>query len=119
MADAKLSAPEHWQDWVSWVLGFWLCISPWALYFEAEPNATPAAVITGLLLIATEAVTLSAYRAWEEWVNVVLGVWLVVAPWLLGMRSPAAIGDFVVVGLLVVALAAYELWQAGRSRTAP
>jgi hypothetical protein len=115
MADAKFTPPEHWEDWVSWGLGIWLCLCPWALYFEADDAATAAAVATGVLLIALEVVTLSAYRSWEEWLNVILGVWLIAAPWILGVGSTAATANFVIVGVLVVALAAYELRQSGRT----
>lgn len=115
MAGAKFNTPEHWEDWVSWVLGIWLCLSPWALYFEAEHAATVATVVTGMLLIAVEVVTLSAYRRWEEWLNVILGVWLIAAPWALGVPGAAATVNFVIVGLIVVSLAGYELRQSGRT----
>lgn len=112
MADAKFTPPEHWENWVSWGLGIWLCLSPWALYFEQEDRATVAAVITGVLLIATEAITLSVFRPWEEWLNVLLGGWLIAAPWVLGMHQASAIANFVIVGLIVVALAGYEIRQS-------
>ena len=36
MAVASVSLPKHWQDWCKWLLGFWLCISPWVLQFVPE-----------------------------------------------------------------------------------
>jgi len=59
-------------------------------------------------------VTLSVYRAWEEWINVILGAWLVICPWLLGISLSVAISNLVVVGLLVMALAFYEIWDTPR-----
>jgi SPW repeat len=106
---SKFRAPEQWEDWCSWVLGIWLCISPWALFFENEPVATAAAVVTGVLLIAIEGVTLTAFHSWEEWMNVLLGAWLIAAPWTLKISSVPAITNFEIVGLLVLALAVYEL----------
>src|SRR6478752_3636252 len=29
-----VSLPKQWEDWCSWLLGLWLCISPWALLFD-------------------------------------------------------------------------------------
>ncbi|MEJ2374098.1 MAG: SPW repeat protein [Pseudolabrys sp.] len=113
MPAAQFTPPRHWEDWVSWGLGIWLCISPWALRFDLEPTATHAAVITGFLLILVEAVTLSAFRTWEEWINVVLAAWLIAAPWLVGVTDLAATVNFVVVGALVLALAVYEIQQSG------
>lgn len=112
--DARLTPPEHWEDWVNWILGIWLCLAPWALYFEQDGKPTVTSIITGVLLIATQAVTLSAFRPWEEWLNVVFGAWLVAAPWLLGIHNPAAITNFLIVGVMVVSLAGYELRQSGK-----
>jgi SPW repeat. len=70
--------------------------------------------ILGVLIILAELVTLSVYRAWEEWVSVILGAWLIICSWILGISSSAARATFVVVGLLVIALAFYEIWEARR-----
>src|SRR5450756_668892 len=85
MAAPQFSLPKQWQDWCSWLLGLWLCISPWALRFDLEPIVTRTAVITGILIILAEMMTLSVYRAWEEWINVILGAWLVICPWILAV----------------------------------
>jgi hypothetical protein len=106
---AGLSLPKQWEDWASWVFGIWLCISPWALEFDLERVSTRNAVIVGFLIILAEVVTLSVFRPWEEWVNVALGAWLVISPWVLGIASTAATVNFVVIGALVVALAFYEM----------
>ena len=102
MAAAQFSLPKQWEDWCSWLLGLWLCISPWALRFDLEPTATRTAVITGILIILAEMVTLSAFRAWEEWINVILGAWLVICPWIFGISSSVAKINLIVVGLLVM-----------------
>ena len=108
MTAARFTPPRQWEDWVSWGLGIWLLIAPWTLHFELQPAVTRASVITGVLLLLVEAVTLSAFRAWEEWLNVVLGVWLLAATWVVPVTGAAAV-NFVIVGLLVLALAIYEM----------
>jgi hypothetical protein len=114
MAAAQFSPPKQWEDWCNWLLGIWLCISPWALRFDLEPTATKTAVISGILIIVAEVVTLSVYRAWEEWISVILGAWLVICPWVLGISFSTARANLFVVGLLVMALAVYEIWAARR-----
>lgn len=109
MPAARFAPPSQWEDWCSWGLGIWLCISPWALRFEVEPAATRTAVISGALVILAEVVTLSVFRAWEEGLNVLLGVWLIAAPWILEIASATASTNFVVVGVLVFGLAIYEM----------
>jgi hypothetical protein len=112
MAVAQFSLPKQWEDWCNWLLGIWLCISPWALRFDLEPKATQAAVISGVLIILAEVMTLSVYRAWEEWINVMLGAWLIISPWLLDISASTVSVNFIVVGLLVLVLAFYEIWEA-------
>ena len=72
------------------------------------------AVIFGILIILAEVVSLSIFRVWEEWVTVILGVWLVICPWILDISSSVAKTNLVAVGLMVMALAFYEIWQAHR-----
>jgi hypothetical protein len=115
---ARFELPRQWEDWVSWGLGIWLILSPWTLLFWNNTEATENAVIAGFLLILIEVVTLSAFRLWEEWANVALGVWLVVSPLLISALEWQAVGNFVVVGVLVVLLAFYEMWDARRQRSA-
>jgi hypothetical protein len=61
-------------------------------------------------------VTLSAFRAWEEWLNVLLGAWLIAAPSIADIESSAATVNFTVIGVLVLVLALYELWRPGRGK---
>ena len=106
--------PEQWEDWCSWLLGIWLCISPWALRFDADSTATRAAVISGLLIILTELLTLSVFQSWEESINGILGAWLIICSWVLEIMPWIARTNFVIVGVLIVALALYEFWDARR-----
>jgi hypothetical protein len=116
MATITFTPPRQWEDWASWLLGFWLLLSPWILHFEKETAAMENAVILGFALILAEVLTLSAFQVWEEWVNVALGAWLVVSPWVLGVVPALARADFVIVGVAVVALALYEIRDARRDQ---
>jgi uncharacterized membrane protein YfcA len=114
MAAPQFSLPKYWEDWCAWLLGFWLCISPWLLGFDLEPTATRTAVITGILIVFVERITITLHRRWDEWINVILGAWLVICSWMLDISYPAAKTNFVAVGLLVLVLALYEIWEVRR-----
>jgi hypothetical protein len=114
MPIAKIYLPKQWTDWATWLLGIWLCLSPWALLFEYEVQATRNAVLLGALIILAELVELSLFKGWEEWINVALGAWLVASTWVLGIATLSAKINFIVVGALVVALALRELRQNRR-----
>jgi len=114
MPTVKIYLPRQWTDWATWLLGIWLCLSPWTLLFEYETQAMRNAVLVGALIILVEVIELSLFRGWEEWINVALGAWLVASVWVLGIVSPAAQINFVLVGVFVMALALYEMWQLRR-----
>ena len=120
MAMSAFSLPKHWEDWLGAALGVWLCASPWVLQFARDDTvATQNAFLVGLLLIVVETVVLFAFRPWEEWINVVLGAWLVISPWVLNISQTAAVANFVIVGLLVLGLALYEVWDVRRHTARP
>ena len=79
--------PKHWQDVVNAVLGLWVIISPWVLGFEGSSMAMSNAVIVGVLLVATALGAVFVPRAWEEWTEAGIGLWLVVSPWVLGFSG--------------------------------
>jgi hypothetical protein len=121
MAQPVVSFPKQWEDWTSWSLGIWLLLSPWVLLFEKDETAMRNAVAVGVLVILVELLELSFFRDWEEWINVALGAWLIVSPWGLGLSNATARINFIVVGALVLALAAHELWdvRAGGAESGP
>ena len=104
------SSDLQWENWCGWLLAIWLCISPGPLKFGDDITATYVAVLTGIVLVCTEMLTISPFRLWEEWINVGVGGWLIASPWLLHVSSSAKI-NFVIVGALVATLAVYKLWS--------
>jgi hypothetical protein len=114
MAIRKFSFSREWQDWCNLLLGIWLCLSPWVLRFVDDREAMENAVAVGFLIIVAEVFTFSMLRVLEEWINVVLGIWLVLSVWALEITTLAAKMDLVVSGLLIALLALYEIWDARR-----
>lgn len=52
---------------------------------------------------------------WQGWVNLILGLWLIVSPWLLGFSSTAgAMWNSVIVGFVVAILAYWGQTEASR-----
>jgi len=96
----------RWQDWANLVLGVWLILSPWLLGFSGIPSAMWNAVIVGVVVGLMALMHLRGGPLWEEGVNVLLGVWLILSPWILGFSGEAnALWNALIVGVLVGALA--------------
>ncbi len=100
------------QDWANLVLAVCLFLSPWVIGFATEAAPTWNAWIAGIVLGALAVATLSAFAEWEEWANMVIGLWLIVSPWLLGfMANVNAMWTHVILGLLVAAISAWAVWD--------
>jgi len=109
------SPPKEWEDWVSLLLGIWLCASPWVLQFTDDSTSTQIAVYVGFLMIVAEVVTLSTLGALEEFIDVALGAWLLVSVWLFGISTPVAKSNLIVSGLVVLLFSFYEIWDSRRT----
>lgn len=114
MTDYMKRLTGSWQDGISLILGIWLFFSPWLLGFAMIQGAMWNAVVFGVIIFLMSLAVLIRFHDWEEWIDGVIGVWLVISPWVLGFTvlaggSATATANFVIVGLLVLAMAAWSL----------
>jgi hypothetical protein len=106
---------ENWTnaklcDVANLVLGAFLFFSPWIFGFDAG-RASENANIAGIAIAVLAVAALAAFAVWEEWLNLIVGLWTLVSPWILGFYgSTTATTVHVVVGAAVAVLAAIELW---------
>ena len=98
-------------DVMNLFLGTILFFSPWLFGLSAGAPRQTASII-GLLIAVLSIAALAAFAIWEEWFNLIAGLWLIVAPWLLGFQDSNAMMIDVVIGSLVAGLAAFEIWLA-------
>lgn len=109
----------RWQDPVNLIIAIWFFISPWVLAFgytaTAAGTPTVAAWNAWVLSVLVFLVALTAmgrrYVSGQEWFNLILGVWIFVAPWVLGFaaRASDAAWDHWIVGVLVFLVSASAL----------
>jgi hypothetical protein len=97
---------------VNALLAAYLFFSPWLIDFtDVEPafwNTWVCGPLIGILVITA----VNALYDWEEWANVTLGLWTLVAPWVLGFfHVTEAMWTHVGVGLAIALPAAVELWR--------
>ena len=98
--------PKRWQDWVNVVLGVWLVASPWVLGFADQLAAARAAWVLGGAVVLFAGIGAYMHEAWEEGINVLIGVALMGAPWVLEFANQqTATMNMALSGVLVIVFA--------------
>jgi len=100
---------RRWEDMASILLGVVAAIAAIVLHPAADAIVVNA-VATGLVIVALAVLEITVPPRWEEPFEMLAGVWLAVSPFWLGYGDPLR-ATHIVIGVLVVILAAVELWQ--------
>lgn len=93
--DARL---VRWPDWLGSIAGVWLIIAPFVLDYDTT-RATVNSIIVGVLALIVSSLSALTYSPAPNWLHVVVGIWLVVAPFALsygdaGEKASAWNSDF-------------------------
>jgi SPW repeat len=96
-------------DLYSLMIGIFLFASPWLFVFTSE-SARIDIWLTSSLIAVTSIIAIVMFSNWEEWLNLLLGLWLVLSPWALGFTHTKAMHISIGTGIVVTFMAALELW---------
>lgn len=101
----------RWQDVINLFIGSWLFVSPWIMRFSEDVTvAASNAYILGMGIALFAAVAAYVPKVWEEGINMALGVWAMISPWLLGFAThTVATRTTLAVGVVVTVLAAWAM----------
>ena len=109
----------RWRDPANIVLSVWLFLSPWILQFGGSASTASLSAgaawnawVMGVLVFIFALSALGRLALWQEWINMVFGAWIFVAPWALGFAFgslPAAAWDHWIIGALIFLVSASGL----------
>ncbi len=68
---------------IALLAGIWLFVSPWVYGAAASPSAWNSWIV-GALIFIFAATRLNRPLTGVSWVNVILGVWTFISPWIYG-----------------------------------
>jgi SPW repeat len=106
---------ENWKnarlcDVANLILGAILFVSPWIFGFDGS-RAAENANIAGIVIVVLAIAALAAFAVWEEWLNLIVGLWTLISPWVLNFHTNTkAMAVCVIIGIAVAVLAAVEIW---------
>ena len=108
-----------WEDWLGMALGVLIVLSPWfptqAAHemVDAERSFIVLNTFTvGLLVFGLAQLEYVALQRWEEVAEILLGLWLIVSPYIFGYADEGTLRLWhTSLGCLVVILASFQLWQ--------
>ena len=109
-----------WKNSLCMLAGLWLWISPFVLHFKLGSDASSNANVVGIFIGALSMMAIATPQVWEEWTKVILGLWLLASPWLLGFsHQTVAAANIMIVGLAVVVLSLWSLARGNMPRHIP
>ena len=96
--------------------GIWLIISPWVLGFTDLRVPLWDTLLVGIAVLVLAAIRLgTSGTTGLSWVNLLLGIWLIISPFVLGFTAAsAAMSNAIVLSILV---GIFSLWAALATRT--
>ena len=101
---------KHWQDWVNVILGLWMVASAWVLGFASDSPVAWTAWILGAAIVVFAGIAVYIHKAWEEVLNILLGICLIAAPRAVGFAEQTTpTTNAVVVGLFVTAVGLWAM----------
>ena len=107
MNEERVAVPERssrrGSGWVNIVLSIWVIVSPFVLGFHSSKaiwNNVIAGAVVGILAF----IRWSMRQPGWSWLNLILGAWLVISPFMLFL-SGAAMWNNVILGIIIAALA--------------
>jgi SPW repeat len=104
--EERVRVPERsgWgSGWVNILLGIWVIISPFVLGIHS-PKGIWNNVIVGIVVGILAIIRWSMHQPGWSWLNLLLGIWLVISPFVLFLSGPAMWNN-VILGIIIAALA--------------
>jgi len=108
---------QRWQDRAGLVLGILLFLAPWVVGFAGVAAAAWSAWVIGVATVVFFAIALGKPQQWEEWVNLVLAVVLLLAPFALGFTGVA--GAAWTHWILAILIGGDAIWALAQARGQP
>jgi hypothetical protein len=108
--DTSNISAKRWQDQLILLLGLWFFITPWVFGYPIPSVQASTAFVSGAVIALLAAFDLYKTYFWAVLLNLLLGIWVAVSPWVLGLAGNAELmWNSLIVGAAVAVLALWEM----------
>ena len=106
--------------WITGLLGILFVVAPFVLGYRTDSPALWSNIIVGLLVLIASAIKgfIPDDTRWEYFFAGVMAILGIIAPFVLGFHAlTSALWASIILGVIVLILAGYEVISIGRHRT--
>lgn len=103
---------------LNFLAGLYLLISAWAN--GANAGGTANGIIFGIIVAVLAATRFSgATGQWASWLAALIGLWMIISPWVYGYANHAWRWNSIVVGIIMIVLGVWSAVATGTTRDMP
>jgi hypothetical protein len=106
MDENELTNQSH-SGWVNVLLGIWVIVSPFVLQYTA-PRVIWSNVVAGVIVLIVALVRTGVRQPGWSWINVLLAIWIIISPFVLGFLSAPEMWNNIALGIIIGAIALHN-----------
>jgi hypothetical protein len=103
---------------LNFIVGVYLLISAWIGALTAGTRAN--GIIFGIIVAILAALRFSkSTGVWASWLNALIGIWLIISPWVYGTAGQGWMWNSIVVGIIMFVLGVWAAMSGRESTGSP
>jgi hypothetical protein len=102
---------------LNFIAGIYLLISAWIAGVNSGAKAN--GIVFGIVVAILAATRFRGVTGrWASWIDALIGVWMILSPWVYGYAAHAWKWNSIVIGIIMIVLAVWSALATGRSSLA-
>lgn len=95
---------------LNFLAGIYLIISAWIGSINGGERAN--GIIFGIIVAILAATRFAESTGpWASWLNALIGIWLIISPWVYGFAGTGWMWNSIVVGIIMLCLGCWAAWS--------
>lgn len=112
----KLSLKKSWPDLLNLTVGLWMIVSAFFPSLAGPPPGRLVALLSGIAVATMSLAAMVHFGFRKEAINLLLGLWLMAAPFVLGFAEWNPLINYFLDGLTLAAHATFQIVKPPKQR---